>query len=227
MKQPIIGTLNEKPLHAELKLSYAQSGDLLEVEIDGYVIDILRDGELIEIQTGNFAAIKSKVLDLTSKYSLRLVYPIAREKWIYKLPKDVASTGTRRKSPKRGRILEIFDQLVSFPELLKQPNFIMEVLMIQEEEIRQYVGKRRWRNRGWETVERRLLKILESHIFQGLDYFRMLIPEGLPAHFTTLELAKAMGASRRLAQKAAYCYRKTGIIKQVGKRSRYNLYSLS
>ena len=50
-----IGLLNEKPLHASLKQWYARPGDRFEVAVDGFVIDIVRDDLLIEIQTRNFA----------------------------------------------------------------------------------------------------------------------------------------------------------------------------
>ncbi len=56
-----IGLLNEKPLHASLKEWYAQPGDQFEVPVDGFVIDIVRDDLLLEIQTGSFASIKSKL----------------------------------------------------------------------------------------------------------------------------------------------------------------------
>ena len=77
-----IGILNEKPLHAALKEWYARPGDQFEVSIDGYVVDIVRDALLIEIQTGNFSSIKRKVHALAALHPLRLVFPIAREKWI-------------------------------------------------------------------------------------------------------------------------------------------------
>jgi len=221
-----IGTLNEKPLHAALKTFCAQPGDQLEAKVAGYVIDILRDGSLIEIQTGNFSAIKSKVLDLTSKYPLRVVYPIPQEKWILKLPEDGMDPPKKRKSPKRGRITEVFNELVSFPDLIKIPNFSLEVLMIHEEEVRRYVGKRKWRKRGWATQERRLLGVIETHIFQTPESFHALIPPELPHEFTSLDFARASGESRQLAQKAVYCLRKMDIIRQVGKRSRSNLYIL-
>jgi hypothetical protein len=63
-----IGLLNEKPLHASLKQWYAQPGDRFEVAVDGFVIDIVRDDLLIEIQTRNFASINSKLCKLTQSY---------------------------------------------------------------------------------------------------------------------------------------------------------------
>ena len=76
---PHIGLLNEKPLHAALKAWYAQPGDRFEVPLDGFVIDIVRDNVLLEIQTRHFGAIKSKLATLVSSHQVRLIYPIALE----------------------------------------------------------------------------------------------------------------------------------------------------
>ena len=46
---PGIGLLNEKELHASLKQWYARPGDRFEIPVDGFVIDIVRDDLLIEI----------------------------------------------------------------------------------------------------------------------------------------------------------------------------------
>ena len=59
-----IGLLNEGPLHAALKMWYAQPEDRFEVTVEGFVIDIVRDGLVLEIQTGNVASIKSKLANL-------------------------------------------------------------------------------------------------------------------------------------------------------------------
>ena len=80
-----IGSLNEKPLHAALKRWIAGPSDQLEVSIDGFVIDIVQDGLLIEIQTKSFASIKRKLIRLTATRKVRLIYPVAQEKWIVKL----------------------------------------------------------------------------------------------------------------------------------------------
>ncbi len=53
-----IGTLRETELHAALKDYYARAGDRLETEVDGYIVDVVRADELVEIQTHNFAATK-------------------------------------------------------------------------------------------------------------------------------------------------------------------------
>jgi hypothetical protein len=154
-----IGELNEQHLHNALKETYADSLKQTEVSVGGYVVDVAKNNRLIEIQTGNFSTIKKKLYRLVRDYPVKLVYPFAVEKWLLKLPKEGNENPTRRKSPKRGRPVEIFKELVSFPQLLINSNFSLELVMIQEEEVRRYMGNGRWYKNGWGTVERRLISI--------------------------------------------------------------------
>jgi hypothetical protein len=220
-----IGTLNEKSLHAALKRWYARPHDLFEVPLDGYVIDIVQDDLLVEIQTRNFSAIKRKMLTLASSHPLRLVYPIAREKWIVKLAEDERSRLGRRKSPKRGAVEQVFQELVSFPQLLRAPNFSLHVLLIQEEELRRHDKRRGWRRKGWVTHERRLIQVVDQRLFETPRDLAALIPDSLEEPFTTSELATAIAKPRWLAQKMAYCLREMGALTAVGKRGNAIQYS--
>ena len=96
-----IGLLNEKPLHASLKEWYARPGDRFEAAVDRYVIDIVRDDLLVEVQTGGFASIRSKLENLVRSYRARLVYPVAREKWIVKQASDEGGKLPAANRPKR------------------------------------------------------------------------------------------------------------------------------
>jgi hypothetical protein len=222
-----IGSLNEKPLHAALKQWYARPDDRCEVAVDGFVIDIVRGGLLIEIQTRGFSGIKHKLARLTDSHPVRLVYPVALEKWIVKLAEDGQSHLSRRKSPKRGTVFQVFDELVSFPHLLSSPNFALEVLLIREEEERRFDGTRSWRRRGWATQERRLLEVVEQRLFEKPSDMASLIPLELTEPFTTAELAATSAQPRRLAQRMAYCLRGMQILVQVGKRGNALLYARS
>jgi hypothetical protein len=216
--------MSEKPLHAALKHWYAQSGDHFEVPVDGFVIDIVRGDLLIEVQTRSFSSIRRKLKQLLGKHRVRLVYPIAREKWIIKLANDGHSRKSRRKSPKRGAWEHVFEELVSFPRMLADPNFSLEVLLIQEEEIRCHDGSRAWRRRGWVTHERRLLRVLDRWLVETPDDLAPLVPAELEEPFTTSDLAKALARPRRLAQQMAYCLRELGILAPAGKRGNAILY---
>jgi hypothetical protein len=219
-----IGTLNEKPLHAALKEWYAKPGDRFEVSVDGFVIDIVRGDLLVEIQTANFSAIKRKLTKLTAHHPVRLVYPIAQEKWIVKLAKNGNGQLSRRKSPKRGTLEHVFGELVRFPHLLSNPNFSLDVLLIQEEEGRRYDGKRGWRRKGWVTHERRLLQVVDNRLFETPADVAALLPSDLVEPFTTSDLAAAIAKPRWLAQKMAYCLREMDAITADGKRGNAILY---
>jgi hypothetical protein len=215
-----IGLLNEKPLHASLKRWYARPGDRFEVPVDGFVIDIVRDDILIEIQTRNLAAINAKLKKLTRSHHVRLIYPIVKEKWIVRSATTHTHATRRRKSPKKGRLEDLFWELVSIPQLLSNPNFSLEVLMIREEEVRRDDRRRR---KGWALEGRRLLEVVDQHVFTKSQDWLGFVPSGLNS-FTTVDLATGMSAKRELAQKLAYCLRHGRMIELIGKRGRANLY---
>jgi hypothetical protein len=219
-----IGLLNEKSLHAALKIWCAQPTDQLEISIDGFVIDIVRDELLIEIQTRSFSAMKRKLGQLTQTRPVRLVHPIAQQKWIVKLAEDGQTELSRRKSPKQGTVYEVFRELVAFPHLLAHPNFSLQVLLIQEEEARRYDSRQGWRRKGWITHERRLLDVTNEYNFTTPADMKTLLPEMLDTPFTTLNLATVLGQPRWLMQKMVYCLREMGVIEQVGKQGNSFLY---
>lgn len=220
-----IGTLNEGHLHASLKGRYLNPGDRVEVDVDGFIVDILRGDLIIEIQTANFSAIANKMRDLVSSHSVRLVYPIPRDRWIVKLPQKKGGDVTRRKSPKHAGVLDVFNELVSFPELITRENFQLDVVITQEEELRSFEAGKRWRRRGWKTVERRLLAVNEIVSLRSSEDYMALIPDDLPAEFLTSDLATAIARPRHLAQKMAYCLRNCGLIEQVGQEGNAIVYS--
>ena len=64
--------------------------------------------------------------------------------------------------------------------------------MIREEEARRYVGRRKWRRKGWVTAERRLLEVVDRRVFDKPADWLALLPEGFEP-FTARDLAEAMG----------------------------------
>ena len=224
-KHHLIGVLGEKSLHAKLKEWYSRPGDRFGEAIDGFHIDIVRDKLLIEIQTQQFSSIKRKLEALVKKHTVRLVFPIARGKWILRFAKDGTTLLGRRKSPKKGKIFHLFEELVSIPSLIKHRNFSIEVLFTLEEEIRRDDGLGSWRRKGFSIADHRLLEVTDSHLFEKTSDFVALLPESLPDPFSTKDLAEGTSTPRWLAQKMAYCLRKMGVIHAVGKSGNSVLYS--
>ena len=217
-----IGTLNEKPLHAALKDYYAQPGDRFEVPVDGFHIDLVRGDLLVEFQTAGFSAIRRKIEALLPDHPVRLVHPVAEVKWIVKLDRAGTKQLYRRKSPKKGCVDDLFEELVSLPALLANENFSLEVLMIHEEEVRRDQRRRR---KSWRRHERRLLEVVDRWVFESPEDLADLLPDDLPEPFTTGDLAEQLNRPRWLTQKMAYCLRESGAITPTGKRGNALLYT--
>ncbi len=215
-----VGQLNESPLHADLKTWLARPGDRWEVKVDGYVVDIVRDDLLVEIQTSSFGAMRTKLRALLQDHRVHLVHPIPRRKWIVKLPSEGSAEPTRRRSPKRGRVEDLFHELIRLPTLLAHPGLSLEILLTHEDELRQQGRGRNWRRKGWGVVERRLIEVVESHRFEGPTDLLALLPGELTDPFTNADLAEALGVQRQLAERATYCLRKLALVQRDGKRGR-------
>jgi hypothetical protein len=222
---PALSTYREGSLHASAKELYAREGGLIEASVGGYVVDVVRNDELIEIQTASFASAARKLRRLVADHRIVLVHPIAVERWLLRVDADGVVVG-RRRSPKRGLPFDVFDELVAFPELIAHPNFRLELLMILEEEIRGPVpaGARYRYPREWWRLDRRLLEVVESIRVDTPADLLALLPEGLPSPFTTADIAAASRRSKRLAMRAAYCLSKAGATRSVGRAGRLITY---
>ena len=222
-----LSTYREGSLHAALKAAYARPVDRVEEAVDGFVIDIVRDDELVEIQTASFASAARKLRGLVEKHRIVLVHPIALERWLVRVDADGAIV-SRRRSPKRGLPIDLFDQLVAFPELIAHPNFTFEIPLIREEEIRGPIptGARYRYPREWWRLDRRLLEIVETIKVATPGDMPGLLPP-LPETFTSADIRTATGRSKRLCMRAAYCLQKSGAAVCAGRIGRLQAYRLA
>ncbi len=225
-----IGGLNESLLHAGLKSWYRRPGDLIEQPVDGFVVDIVRPspaGErpdlLIEIQTGNFTAIRGKLQRLLTDHRVLLVHPVAYERWVLREDASGVRLG-RRKSPKRGRVEEVFRELVRMPSMLADPNLALEVVLTQEEVVLRNDGAGSWRRKGWSVAGARLMGVVGAVRFDSPGDLGDLLPADLAQPFTNRDLAAALSCPLGLAQKMTYCLVRLNVLSDAGKRGRARLY---
>jgi hypothetical protein len=217
----------ESSLHSAIKEWYSLEGDRLEAKVDGFVIDIMRGDLLIEIQTANFSAIKTKLQHLLNQHKVRLVYPIPKEKWITHKSRTSEETFGRRKSPKRGCLTDVFNELIRIPSLFSNSNLSIEVLMIEEEETWRNDGKGSWRRKGASIEDRKLIRVLETKIFENKTDFLNFLPKDLPDPFSNRNLAEHLGIHINQSRKITYSLRKIGAITQVGKNRNQMLFTRS
>lgn len=215
--------MNEHSLHSAIKEWYTVSGDKSEAKVDDFIIDIERGSLLIEIQTKNFSAIKRKLSNLIRNHEVRLVYPIPERKWIVRVT-EKGEIISRRKSPRKGKLVDLFYELVSIPDLIGNENFSLEILMIEEEEIRCNDGKGSWRRKGVSIKDTKLIKVNSKLLFKNRRDFLEFLPSDLRNPFTNRSLANQTGVSISLARKITYCLRRMGAITYAGKKKREQMF---
>lgn len=211
--------MNECSLHSKIKKVYSLPGDQFEVKLGNYIVDILRGNLIIEIQTKNFSALKEKLQTLTEKHQVRLVYPISEKKWITTITKDHAVVN-KRVSPRRGKLTDLFHELIMIPHIIGEENFSLEVLFIDEEEVRCDDGKGSWRRKGVSIIDRRLLKVNDRILFQNKEDYTKILPDSLNRVFTNRDLAELTKIPVRTARQITYCLRKGDIIRIAEKKGR-------
>lgn len=218
----------ETSLHRELKTHYAGRGET-EVRLGAYRIDAVRRDELIEVQCASLSAIRDKIGELCQTRKLRVVKPIVARRRIIRQASEDGPVTSRRLSPKRGELLDVFDELVFLRRVFPHPNLTLEVPLVRVEEWRLPPPEKRNRRRRYPA--KHLVKdvVLEEilstqTIRSAADLKRLVRLNELPKRFDTAELAKLLERPRHVAQKIAYVLRHINAIEMVGKRGNALVY---
>jgi hypothetical protein len=215
----------ESSLHSELKKWYFLEGDDVEAKVDDFIVDIVRGDLLIEIQIANFSTIKPKLRRLLNDHRVRLVYPNPKVKWIIHRSKTKGEMFGRRKSPKKGRLPDLFNELIRIPNLLTKENLSVEVLMIEAEEVWCNDGKGSWRRRGASVEDRKLIRVFQRKVFEHPSDFLEILPKDLAHPFSNKDLAKSLAIPVNQSRKITYTLRKIGAISLVGKNRNEMLFA--
>ena len=210
----------ETSLHRDLKRLYAGDAAQTEVRLGKYRVDAVVGDLLVEVQHASLSAIWRKVQDLTPKHRVLVVKPVVVRKWLVRQARRGGPATSRRLSPKRGTLADLFDELVYFTRTFPRRNLAIEAVPVEVEEWR-YPGhgRRRRRRKGdFVVADQVLVGVGESvRLEQAADLARLLsVP--LRAEFHTGELAADLGVARWVAQRIAYCLRETGAVEPIGKR---------
>ena len=214
----------ETTLHRQLKELYSADPAQREVWVDGYRVDAVVDGRLIEIQQASLSALRDKTRCLLSTHDVIVVKPLAAAKLLIRRDRRGGEVVSKRTSPRRQTILNLFEELVHFIHLFPHPRLTLEVLLTRQEEDRLTVVKRRRRGKDYRVEDRRLVEVVSRSSLRTVADLQQLLPPGLVQPFSTEALAQAASIPRWLAQKMAYCLRCAGAIEVTGKEKNSILY---
>ena len=209
----------ETSLHQQLKRCYAVDDASTEVVLGRYRIDAIRDEELIEIQCASLSAIRQKCQDLLKRHRVRVVKPVIVRTRIAKVKRLGGKVVSRRMSPKRGTVLDVFDELIYFTRVFPDPNLTIEIPLVEVEQVRAPSRRRyRWR-KDYKVQDVRLEAIAGQYeLTEAVDLFKLIGWDSPPEQFNTADLAEAIDRPRWFAQKIAYVLRQTGAIDAVTRK---------
>ena len=167
----------------------------------------------------SLSAIRDKCKNLLQRHQVRVVKPFIMRTRIAKVKRKGGPITSRRMSPKRGSVLDLFDELIYFTRVFPHPNLTIEVPLIHIEQLRAPAKKRRRRWAKNYQVQDVKLESLEGSIELCVpdDLLKLIqLPDQLE-DFNTADLAKSIDRPRSHAQQIAYVLRKTGALDTAGR----------
>lgn len=212
-----IGTLQEKRLHAVIKRYLCADETCHEVRVGNtrYVADVLAEDRVLEVQTGGFYPMRSKIGYYLEQTELRVtvVHPIPVEKWVLCLDPQTGETTPRRRSPKRGRPIDLLPKLASLSPYLQHPRFGVRLLLLETQDIRLHDSRAAGgRGRRGRLYERLPLALLGELSLCAPEDYRIFLPEELPARFTVKDFSRLTALRGRDAYSAVHTLLALGLL---------------
>ena len=221
-----IGTLSEKTLHAVVKNYMEPNEDYHEVPLEGYVADIFKDGEVVEIQTAHFNVLRRKLDKFLPLYKVTIVYPIPATKWVIWVDPETGLEVSKRKSPKKGSQYQAFRELYRIKTYLSHPNLRILFLFMDVEETKILDGWSNDKKRGATKYDRVPVELVDEMLFERIEDYRMMIPLEL-SEFTSKEYAKCAKIPVAHAQTALNIFHYLNLVERVGKRGNAYVYEVT
>lgn len=219
-----IGTLSEKTVHAVLKNYLLPKEQYHEQKCEGYVADILYEGEIIEIQTANFNTLRRKLDAFLPKYDVTICYPIPATKWLFWIDEKTGEITKKRKSPKSGTVYQVFYELYKIKMYLTDPHLHLRLLLIDVEEYRLLNGWSNDKKRGSTRFDRIPVGIEKDITINSIEEYTLFLPLELPVPFTSEDYQKVTKLTRKKAQTALNVLTSLDAVVRVGKRKNSILY---
>ena len=219
-----IGTLGEKTIHAVVKHFIEPDATNHEQKIGSYYADIVLDNEIFEIQTRSFDALRKRLVFFLENYTVTIVYPLPKTKWLLWIDKQTGEVTKKRKSPKNGRVYDAIHELYKIRPHLNHPNLKLHIIFIDMEEYRYLDGWSEDKKRGSSRCDRHPVEIIDEAIFNTKADYLQFIPDELPDGFTTKDYKQAAKVNLRTAQTALNILNHLGIVKRIGKKGNSHIY---
>ena len=204
-----IGTLSEKLIHKTLKYYIEPDESNHEIKYGAFVADIMKDGEITEIQSASFQYLRRKLSVFLPSAKVTLVCPIQFEKYITTYSAD--GSRERKKSPRHKGLSDVAIELYKIREFLGNERLTVKLLFLEiEAERLKFEGKSRPRYKKGIAYPTDILKEIT---LDGIADFKIFLPDNLPNEFLSKDYFKAIGARAKFSHYALKLCEYLGFIK--------------
>ncbi len=227
-----IGTLGEKQMHAAIKRFICPDSSYHEVKLDTketnggkeksrhrrFVADILKDGNVYEIQTGRLAPLREKIRWIleNTDYNVTVIHPIAESRWVNVLDKS-NNIEKRYRSPLKGKVTDIAPELYAICEFAPSPRFSLVILTMEAEQYMKNTAKTARSRPRYKKYELIPVNLLNATVFYGLDSYKYFIPEPLCGEFTVKQFSDASHIHGMDAYSTVHSLCDMGLLEECGK----------
>lgn len=218
-----VGLLSEKTMHAVLKDYFEADHAFHEIKEGAFHADILRGGEIIEIQTRSLGSLRKKLDAFLKTHSVTVVYPIPFEKKLIWLDGESGEAEPPRRVGKKGSYFDAGRELFSICDYLLHPRLSVCLLLLDVEEYR-FIGKKGSKKYGTRRYDRIPTALRGELVLRKKEDFYALFPSNLSSPFTAKQFRKAVKGGPRTAPALLSVFLRVGILRRVGKEGNAYLY---
>jgi len=219
-----IGTYKEKKLHRILKYYFEENSDFHEVPFEGFIADIKKENQIIEIETSGFVGLRDKLEAFLPTCRVTLVYPIAASSFISWIDPDTGLISPKRKSPKKENIYNLLYECIYIADYLTHPNLQICGISMEMQEYRLLDGWSKNKKRGSHRYERIPGDVFEIFTFDSPENFFACIPENCQDPFTIDQFCQSVGTNRYTGRAILKVFEKVGVVEPAGKEGRRLLF---
>lgn len=222
-----IGTQSERLIHSSIKYYLEPDDSCHEVHVGDFIADIYQKntGHIYEIQTRGFDRLRNKLNAFLQDYTVTVVHPVIREKYLCWVDPDTGEITKRRRSPRRGSAADILPEIYRLPELQNHPNLRFMAFLLDVEEYRLLDGWSHDKKKGSHRMERLPLAIQEPVMIADKADYAAILP-ALPETFTRKALAASFKLSSKNTAFAVRVLERAKCIEQIGKQGREYVYGI-
>ena len=213
-----IGTMREKSLHIVLKHYFAPDAACHELPVGGFIADAVTEEGVVEIQTRNLSRLREKLRAFLGVCPVTVVFPIAKNKWLYTVDENGVLCGKRR-SPRHDTIFTQMREIYTLREFVAEERFRLRIVELELAEYRVKTGKPRRKFRsGYEKLDRVPLDIQGIVTLESPSDWLSLLPNDLPQVFTVRDAARQSGETEANLRMLLKLLERMQAVRQDGKQ---------